>query len=100
MTTPSPGTVEQAAEAHAQHLLTGDLAAVQQDCSASALQEPTDLYQQLGMVCFERYAILGHAKIGFHHVFKIRYFGPITLTLHHRFGMVDGTWRVLESARV
>jgi hypothetical protein len=49
---------------------------------------------------FARYAVLGHARIGVQHVFKIRYFGAITVTVHHRFGAVEGQWRVLESARV
>ena len=44
--------------------------------------------------------VLVHAKIGFHHIFKIRYFGATTVTLHHRLGAVEGQWRVLESARV
>jgi hypothetical protein len=44
--------------------------------------------------------VLGHAKIGFHHIFKIRYFGATTVTLHHRLGAVEGQWRVLESERV
>jgi hypothetical protein len=49
---------------------------------------------------FARYAVLGHARIGVQHVFKIRYFGATTVTVHHRFGAVKGQWRVLESARV
>jgi hypothetical protein len=63
-------------------------------------QEPTDLYAQLSAATFERYAVLGHARIGLQHVFKIRYFGVITVTVHHRFGAVEGQWRVLESERV
>jgi hypothetical protein len=92
--------VEQAAEAHAQHIVRGDRAAVQQDCIAQVRQEPPDLYTQLGAATFARYAVLGHAKIGFQHIFKIRYFGATTVTLHHRLGAVEGQWRVLESARV
>ena len=53
-----------------------------------------------GAPAIARYAVLGHAKIGFHHIFKIRYFGATTVTVHHRFGAVEGQWRVLESARV
>ena len=49
---------------------------------------------------FERYAVLGHARIGLQHIFKIRYFGATIVTLHHRFGLVAGQWRVLESERV
>ena len=49
---------------------------------------------------FERYAVLGHARIGLQHVFKIRYVGTPTMTLHHRLGPVDGRWLVLESERV
>ncbi len=92
--------VEQAAEAHAQHIVRGDSAAMHQDCTAQMRQEPPDLYAQLCAVTFARYAVLGHAKIGFHHIFKIRYFGATTVTVHHRLGAVEGQWRVLESARV
>ena len=92
--------VEQAAEAHARHIVASDRAAVHQDCAAPVLQEPPDLYAQLGAVTLERYAVLGHARIGLQHVFKIRYFGTPTVTLHHRFGAVDGRWLVLESERV
>lgn len=92
--------VEQAAEAHAQHIVRGDRAAMQQDCTAQVRQEPPDLYAQLGTTTFARYAVLGHARIGLQHVFKIRYFGAITVTVHHRFGAVEGQWRVLESTRV
>ena len=95
-----PAAVEQAAEAHAQHIVAGDTAAIRRDCAPNLLQEPEDLYAQLQAATFERYAILGHAKIGFHHVFKIRYFGPIVITLHQRFGEVDGIWLVLESERI
>jgi hypothetical protein len=49
---------------------------------------------------FARYAVLGHARIGLQHIFKIRYFGATTVTVHHRFGTVEGQWRVLESERV
>jgi len=89
--------VEQAAEAHARHIIAGDRAAVHQDCAAQVLQEPPDLYAQLGALTFARYAVLGHVRIGSQHVFRIRYFGALTMTLHHRFGTVDGQWLVLES---
>lgn len=92
--------VEQAAEAHAHHIVAGDRAAVHQDCAVQVLQEPPDLYAQLHAGTFERYAVLGHARIGLQHVFKIRYFGTTTVTLHHRFGTVDGRWLVLESEGV
>jgi len=92
--------VEQAAEVHAQHIVLGNSAAMHQDCITQVRQEPPDLYTQLGTTTFARYAVLGHAKIGFHHIFKIRYFGATTVTVHHRFGAVEGQWRVLESARV
>ena len=100
MMAPPTLPVEQAAEAHAQHIVLGDSAAMHQDCIAQVRQEPPDLYAQLRTATFERYAVLGHAKIGFQHVFKIRYFGATTVTLHHRFGAVEGQWRVLESERV
>ncbi len=100
MTEPSTVTVEQAAQVHAQHIVAGDRTAMQQDCVVSVRQDPPDLYAQLDAMTFERYAVLGHAKIGFQHVFKIRYFGAGTVTLHHRFGAVDGQWHVLESERV
>jgi hypothetical protein len=92
--------VEQAAEAHAQHIVLGDSVAMHQDCITQVRQEPLDLYAQLGAGTFARYAVLGHARIGVQHVFKIRYFGATTVTVHHRFGAVKGQWRVLESARV
>jgi len=92
--------VEQAAEAHARHIVRGDRAAMHQDCIAQVRQEPPDLYAQLGAATFARYVVLGHARIGFQHVFKIRYIGATTMTLHHRLGAVEGQWRVLESARV
>ena len=92
--------VEQAAEAHAQHVVLGDSAAMHQDCIAQVRQEPPDLYAQLRAATFVRYVVLGHAKIGFQHIFRIRYFGATTVTLHHRFGAVEGQWRVLESERV
>jgi hypothetical protein len=100
MTTPPTLSVEQAVEAHAQHIVLGDSAAIYQDCIAQVRQEPTDLYTQLSVATFERYAVLGHARIGLQHVFKIRYFGVTTVTVHHRFGAVEGQWCVLESARV
>ena len=92
--------VEQAAEAHARHIVAGDSAAVDQDCAVQVLQEPPDLYAQLAAGAFARYAVLGHARIGLQHVFKIRYFGTTAITLHHRLGAVDGRWLVLESERV
>jgi hypothetical protein len=100
MTAPLTLSVEQAVEAHAQHIVQGDSAAMSQDCITQVRQEPPDLYAQLGATTFARYAVLGHVKIGFHHIFKIRYFGATTVTLHHRIGAVEGQWRVLESARV
>ena len=100
MTEQPPIPVEQAAEAHARHIVAGNRTAVQQDCAVQVLQEPPDLYAQLAAVAFAGYAVLGHARIGFQHVFKIRYGGTTTVTLHHRFGAVDGTWLVLESERV
>ena len=95
-----PAAVERAAAAHAQHIVAGDIAAIRQDCAPNVLQEPEDLYAQLQATSFEGYAVLGHAKIGLHHVFKIRYFGPTVMTIHQRFGEVDGTWLVLESERI
>lgn len=95
-----PSAVEQAAEAHAQHIVAGDAAAIGRDCAPHLLQTPEDLYARLQSTRFERYAVLGHAKIGFHHVFKIRYFGSTVMTLHQRFGEVDGIWLVLESERI
>jgi hypothetical protein len=100
MIAPPTLPVEQAAEAHAQHIVRGDSAAMHQDCIAQVRQEPPDLYVQLGAVTFERYAVLGHARIGLQHVFKIRYVGATIVTVHHRLGAVEGQWRVLESARV
>jgi hypothetical protein len=100
MTAPPTLPVEQAAEAHAQHIVLGDSAAMHQDCIAQVWQEPPDLYAQLGTTTFACYAVLGHARIGVQHVFKIRYFGATTVTVHHRLGAVEGQWRVLESARV
>jgi len=100
MTAPPTLPVEQAAEAHAQHIVQGDRAAMQQDCIAQVRHEPPDLYTQLGAGTFARYAMLGHARIGVQHVFKIRYFGATTVTVHHRFGAVEGQWRVLESTRI
>lgn len=93
-------SIEQAAEAHAQHIVAGDRTAMHQDCVAHVRQDPPDLYAQLGAVTLARYAVLGHAKIGLQHVFKIRYFGAATVTVHHRFGAMDGQWHVLESERV
>jgi hypothetical protein len=92
--------VEQAAEAHAQHIVLGDRAVMHQDCIAQVRQEPPDLYAQLSVATFARYAVLGHARIGLQHVFKIRYVGATTVTVHHRFGAVEGQWCVLESTRV
>ena len=100
MTVPPALPVEQAAEVHAQHIVRGDRTAIDQDCIAQVRQEPPDLYAQLTTTTFERYVVLGHARIGLQHVFKIRYFGATTVTLHHRFGAVEGEWRVLESERV
>jgi hypothetical protein len=100
MTAPPVLPVERAAEAHAQHIVLGDRAAIHQDCIAPVRQEPPDLYTQLGMTTFARYAVLGHARIGLQHIFKIRYLGATTVTVHHRFGAVEGQWRVLESTRV
>jgi hypothetical protein len=100
MTAPSTLPVEQAAQAHAQHVVLGARTEISQDCVAPVRQEPPDLYAQLGTMTFERYAVLGHARIGLQHVFKIRYFGETIVTVHHRFGTVAGQWRVLESERV
>ena len=100
MTAPPTLSVEQVAAAHAQHIVAGDRVTMHQDCVAQVRQDPPALYAQLGAVTFARYAVLGHAKIGLQHVFKIRYFGATIVTLHHRFGAVDGQWRVLESERV
>jgi hypothetical protein len=93
-------SVEEAAQAHAQHIVVGDTAAIRQDCVPHLRQTPEDLYTQLVASTFERYAVLGHAKIGYQHVFKIRYFGPTVMTLHHRLGEQDGRWVVLESERI
>lgn len=97
--TPLPA-VEQAAELHAQHILAGDGIAVEQDCAPGVLQTPADLYDQLRTMAFERYAVVGHAKIGAQHVFKVRYFGQAVVTLHHRFGAKDGKWMVFESEQI
>jgi hypothetical protein len=95
-----PTPVEQAAEAHARHIVAGDAGAMAQDCVPNVLQTPATLYNQLQTARFERYAIIGHAKIGLQHVFKVRYFGPTVLTLHHRLGDRDGRWLVLESEHI
>jgi hypothetical protein len=100
MTAPLMLPVEQAAEVHAQQIVLGTRAALPQDGIAPARQEPPDLYAQLATMTFERYAVLGHARIGLQHVFKMRYFGATIVTVHHRFGIVAGQWRVLESERV
>jgi hypothetical protein len=100
MTAAPMQSVEQAAEAHAQQIVRRAGAVLAQDGIAPARQEPPDLYAQLEAMTFERYAVLGHARIGWQHVFKIRYFGATIVTLHHRFGAVAGQWRVLESERV
>jgi hypothetical protein len=92
--------VEDVATAHAQHIVAGDVAAMTQDCAPHVLQTPEDLYVQLAAAAFERYAIVGHAKIGLQHVFKIRYVGATVITLHHRLGETGGKWLVLESERV
>src|SRR5262245_35022924 len=91
--------VEQAAEAHAQHIVLGAGTAMQQDCIPQVRQEPPDFYAQLSATTFARYAVLGHARIGLQHIFRIRYFGATTVTVHHRFGAVEGQWLVLESER-
>ena len=100
MTAPPTLPVKQVAEAHAQHIVLSDRTAMYQDCIAQVRQEPPDLYAQLGTTTFTRYAVLGHARIGLQHIFKIRYFGATTVTLHHRLGAVEGQWCVLESERV
>lgn len=92
--------VEDVATAHAQHIVAGDAAAITQDCTPNVLQTPADLYAQLVATAFERYAVVGHAKIGLQHVFKIRYVGATVVTLHHRLGETGGKWLVLESERV
>ena len=100
MTAPPTLPVEQAAATHARHIVLGERAAIPQDCIVQVRQDPPDLYAQLEAATFERYTVLGHARIGLQHVFKIRYFGATIVTVHHRFGAVDGQWRVLESERV
>src|SRR5215471_11260871 len=100
MTAPPTLFVEQAAEAHAQHIVLGDSAALHQDCIAQVRQEPAELYAQLIAATFARYRVLVYAKIGLQHVFRIRYFGATIVTVHHRFGAVEGQWRVMESERV
>ena len=92
--------VEDIATAHAQHIVAGAAEAITQDCAPNVLQTPEDLYTQLVATAFERYAIVGHAKIGLQHVFKIRYVGATVVTLHHRLGETGGKWLVLESERV
>lgn len=92
--------VEEAAEAHAQHIVAGDMAAITRDCTPNMLQTPADVYAQLNAAGLERYVIVGHAKIGRQHVFKIRYVGTTVMTLHHRLGDASGAWLVLESERV
>jgi hypothetical protein len=92
--------VEEVVATHAQHIVAGDALAIRQDCVPDVLQIPADLYAQLAATAFERYAIVGHAKIGLQHVFKIRYAGTTVVTLHHRLGETGGTWLVLESERV
>ena len=92
--------VEEVAAAHAQHIVAGAAEAITQDCAPNVLQTPEDLYAQLVATAFERYAIVGHAKIGLQHVFKIRYVGATVVTLHHRLGETGGKWLVLESERV
>jgi hypothetical protein len=92
--------VEEVAAAHAQHIVARGALAIRQDCALHVLQTPEDLYAQLAAAAFERYAIVGHAKIGLQHVFKIRYMGATVVTLHHRLGETAGKWLVLESERV
>lgn len=95
-----PLPVDAAAEAHARHIVAGDTAAIAADCVAEVKQAPEDLYRQLGQARFGHYHILGRSRIGAQFVFRIRYFGPTVVTLHQRFAMLDGQWRVLESERV
>lgn len=100
MTDTRMAAVEEAVQRHAQHIVAGDVTAIEQDCDPQVLQTPEDLYTQLCTSRFERYDVLGHAKIGFQHILKVRYIGPTAVTLHHRLGERDGKWLVLESERL
>ena len=92
--------VEEAVQRHARHIVAADSAAIKQDCDPQVLQTPEDLYTQLCASRFERYDLLGHAKIGFQHILKVRYVGPHAVTIHHRLGERNGKWLVLESERL
>jgi hypothetical protein len=92
--------LEEAIEAHARRIVTGD-ANARADLAPSAHIEPPDLFERLLTGGVHAFDLVAHARIGAYHLVKIRYRGPTTLVVQERWVRGgDGRWRVHEAVLV
>lgn len=95
--TPGPPEPEAAVREHARRVAGGDVRA-REDLAPEAAIEPIDLLEQLLAERLGRFELVAHARIGAHHVFKIRYVGSRTVVVQARWAQAaDGRWRVLDA---
>jgi hypothetical protein len=89
-------TVERAVRDHAERVIARD-SRVRDDLVPGAPLDPGDLLDQLLAGAFQGYALVAHARIGAHHVFKTRFDGPTTFVVQARW-VEDrsGRWRLAE----
>jgi hypothetical protein len=95
--TADPGAAERAARAHAERIVRGDGQA-REDLAAGAGLAPADLLERLVAAGFREFELVAHARIGAHHVYKIRFAGPATVVVQARWAAdPDGRWRIREA---
>jgi hypothetical protein len=94
--------VEAAVRAHAARVLARD-ARARADLAPGAAVTPADLLERLLAASLTGFVVVAHARVGAHHIFKVRYGGPTTLVVQARWVQEpDGGWRAhdVELTRV
>ncbi|MBI4611581.1 MAG: hypothetical protein HY726_21540 [Candidatus Rokubacteria bacterium] len=95
---PIPPELEASVEAHARHLVSRDLRALEPDFAASYRDTGMAVYASLAATAFARHRVVGFATLGGQRLVKVRLEGPARIAvLQLRWGDQDGRWQVLEA---
>lgn len=83
---------------HARRVVTRDVRA-REDLAPDAEIEPADLLDRLLLrEEFRGFELVAHARIGAHHIFKIKYVGPVSMVIQTRWVQGPaGRWQIHES---
>jgi hypothetical protein len=94
------GEVEEAALNHGRRVLVRDEGAWE-DLVDGAPLEPPDLFDRLLQADFREVALVGHARIGAHHVLKTRFEGALTMVVQARWVKGSaGRWQIHDAELV